>query len=233
MKEKIYLLPGIMTNENLWIDLCPYLEQEYELIHVSIPLKDSLDEIIEELSKKFKNSKINLIGFSLGGYIGTYFSLKYPHLINKLFIVASSPCMFLEEEIQKRKNAISFVKQNGLKELSSKKVLSLLGKDNVNNKSLIKHIQRMYKDMGKDVFISQFTSTLIRKNLLKDLLAFDNVITFFYSCEDRLVNQEFLNNLKLKRKDFIFIKMQGNSHMIPLENPKELSSAIRIWLKDV
>lgn len=232
MKEKVYLLPGIMTNQNLWTELLPYFEKEYELIHVSIPLKNSLDEIIEELAKKFKNKKINILGFSLGGYISTYFSLKYPNLVKKLFVIASSPCMFLEEEIKKREIAIFFVRQNGLKELSSRKIISLLDKCNANNTNLINLIKKMYKDMGKEAFLAQFTSTLIRQDLFDSLIDFKNVITFYYSSEDRLVNQKFLEKLKLRRKDFTFIKVNGSSHMLPLENPKELASAINFWLKN-
>ncbi len=231
MKKKLYLLPGIMTNELLWSYLLPYLKNDYELINISIPLENSFDEVVDVLASRFKNKKINLLGFSLGGYIATYFALKYPSLVSKVFIVGSSPCMLLEEEIEKRKNAINFVKQNGLKDLSRKKVISLLDKKNEKNDNLIKLIQKMYTDLGKDTFITQFTSTLSRNNLFDELKEFKNVMTFYYCKNDRLVNVKYLNKIKKERKDFTFIEIEGFSHMIPLESPKNLSNEIKLWLE--
>ena len=74
MKEKIYLIPGLMCDERLWERLTPYLEDYYELVHLEIPLTSDFDEIIEILDKEFKEDKINLFGF--------LFELHRPLLLN-------------------------------------------------------------------------------------------------------------------------------------------------------
>ena len=63
MKEKIYLIPGLMTDNRLWSRLIPLLEDEYELVHVPIPHSEDFDEIIDILFNFFKEEKINLLGF--------------------------------------------------------------------------------------------------------------------------------------------------------------------------
>ena len=47
MKEKIYLIPGLMTDSRLWSRIIPLLENEYELVHVAIPHTDDFDESID------------------------------------------------------------------------------------------------------------------------------------------------------------------------------------------
>ena len=51
MKEKIYLIPGLMTDIRLWSRLIPYLQKEYELVHIPIPHSEDFDEIIDILKK--------------------------------------------------------------------------------------------------------------------------------------------------------------------------------------
>ena len=90
-KEKIYLIPGLMTDERLWSRIKPFLQNEYELVHVPIPHTEDFDEIIDILFNLFKEEKVNLLGFSLGGYIASYFAITYPNRVNRLFMVAATP----------------------------------------------------------------------------------------------------------------------------------------------
>lgn len=111
MKTKIYMIPGFMNNEKLWSRLTPLLEDKYELVHLEIPLKDSFDEMADEIYEKIEDEKINLMGFSLGGYISCYFGLKYPNKINKILVVACTPANLSKEECEKRAAAIEFTKK--------------------------------------------------------------------------------------------------------------------------
>ena len=53
MKEKIYFIPGLMTNERLYRVL-PKLESDYELLHLSIPRSTNFDEINKILFENIK-----------------------------------------------------------------------------------------------------------------------------------------------------------------------------------
>ncbi|PHR73062.1 MAG: hypothetical protein COA66_04495 [Arcobacter sp.] len=230
MKTKIYFLPGLMTDERLWKELFCLFDDSYELIHVKIPLKRTFDEILEALC--FKEEKINLLGFSLGGYVAAYFACKYPHRINKLFILASSPSSMYKDEIIKRSLAIEFTKKHGFKNLSAKKVISLLEEKNNKNTKLIKLVQDMYKDEGAYVFELQMKATLLRKDLLQELIRLNTSIYFFYSKHDRLLNHNSLLTLQEEHKKARFIINNGTSHMLPLEEPKKLHTLILEWINE-
>ncbi len=230
MKEKIYLIPGLMTDNRLWSRIIPLLENDYELVHTSIPHSEDFDEIIDILFNEFKEEKVNILGFSLGGYIASYFAITYPNRVNRLFTVAATPGNSTEAEIERRKEKFVAIEKEGFVGLSYEKAKSLL--ENQNDEELIKIIQDMFMDLGKESFISQLTSTFYRKDLFEDLINLSIPIWFFYSKNDRLLNQEAIKKLLLDNHNMNIISREGTSHNIPLEEPKLLSAYIKNWMKE-
>ena len=60
MKEKIYFIPGLMTDIRLWSRLIPYLENDYEIVHIPIPHSEDFDEIIDISFNQFEEEKEKL-----------------------------------------------------------------------------------------------------------------------------------------------------------------------------
>ena len=231
-KEKIYLIPGLMTDERLWSRIKPFLQNEYELVHVPIPHTEDFDEIIDILFNLFKEEKVNLLGFSLGGYIASYFAITYPNRVNRLFMVAATPGASNEAEIERRKEKFAIIEKEGFAGLSYEKAVSLVEEQNQNDSELIKIIQDMFMDLGKETFISQLTSTFYRKDLFEDLIIQDFPICFYYSVNDRLLNQIALDKLLNNKHNMKIISREGTSHNIPLEVPELLSIEIKKWMKE-
>jgi len=231
VKEKIYLIPGLMTDNRLWSRLIPHLQNEYELVHIPIPHSEDFDEIIDILFNTFKEEKINLLGFSLGGYIASYFAITYPNRVNRLFTVAATPGNSTEAEIERRKEKFVAIEKEGFTGLTYEKAKSLVEEKNQEDTQLIKIIQDMFMDLGKETFISQLTSTFYRRDLFEDLTNLDIPIWFFYSTNDRLLNKEAIKKLLLDTHNMNVISRIGTSHNIPLEEPELLSLHIKDWMR--
>ncbi|MGB5917676.1 alpha/beta fold hydrolase [Arcobacter sp.] len=229
MKTKIYMIPGFMNDEKLWSRLIPLFDDSYEFIHLVIPLEDSFDKIVEVINEKIKDEKINLLGFSLGGYIACYFGLKYPNRVNKILAVACTPANLDEVECQRRKAAIEFTKKFGFKGLSRKKVLSLVEPQNQGDEELINLILQMYVDIGEEAFYSQFNATIIRENLSLKLINSNLNLAFLYANKDRLVSSKFMEEFSLKAKNIEFTQIEAQTHMLPLERAKEVKEKIIQW----
>lgn len=231
MKEKIYLIPGLMCDERLWERLIPYLEDDYELVHLEIPLTSNFDEIIELLDKEFKEEKINLFGFSFGAYISSYYTIKHPNKVKRLFLNAGTPSVMTPKEIEKRNNMLEMMNSFGFQGISSKKVASLLEDPNHNDDNLINIIKHMYVDLGEEVYIAQIRTINNRIPLEQDLINLDIPIKMFYSTDDRLLNYKSLDNFTQEHKHITKVTRDGTSHMIPLEMPKLLSDEIHSWMQ--
>lgn len=229
MKEKIYFIPGLMTDERLWKRVIPLLENDYEIVHVPIPRSEDFDEIIDILFNEIKEEKINLLGFSLGGYIASYFAITYPNRVKRVFMVAATPGATNEAEIERRKEKFAIIEKEGFG-LSYEKALSLVEETNKNDEDLIQTIIDMFNDLGKNCFISQLTSTFYRKDLFEDLIHQDFPIWIFYSENDRLLNKEALKRLTTTTHNIKMIKREGSSHNIPLEAPFDFASNVKSWM---
>ena len=229
MKEKIYLIPGLMTDERLWSRIKPFLD-EYELVHIPIPHSEDFDEILDILLDIFKEEKVNLLGFSLGGYIASYFAVTYPHRVNKLFMVAATPGASEEAEIERRREKFAVIEKEGFKGLPYEKAVTLVEEQNKDDIELIKTIQDMFMDLGKETFITQLTSTFNRVDLFENLVGLKLNIWFYYSTKDRLLNHKSMEKLQKIEHNMTLISREGTSHNIPLESPKELSNKIKEWM---
>ena len=228
MKEKIYLIPGLMTDERLWKRVIPLLEDDYELVHVPIPHTQDFDEIIDILFNLFPEEKVNILGFSLGGYIASYFAVTYPNRVNKLFMLAATPGASNEAEIERRKEKFAVIEKDGFNGRTYEKAKSLV--ELQDDEDLIKTVQDMFIDLGKETFISQLTSTFNRIDLFEDLVNLDLPIWFYYSTNDRLLNKEALVKLLSTKHNMKVVSREGTSHNISLEFPEEFSTQVRKWM---
>ena len=53
-KEKIYFIPGLMTDIRLWSRALPFLKDDFEIVHIPIPNSTDFDEIVDILKESMK-----------------------------------------------------------------------------------------------------------------------------------------------------------------------------------
>ena len=224
-KTQLFLLPGTMCNELLWEDLAPFLADSCELSFLSIPNNLSFEQLADHYAEQFSGQQINLLGFSLGGYVAAWFATAYPDLIKSLFIVANSPVELPESELTTRKNALRFVDRNGYPGIPGKRVKSLLDPKN-HTEDLIHRIQKMDSQMGQATFVSQTKMLSERQDLAEKLADISTPLHFCFSEGDNLVNTGWIDELALKRDGITVEKLSGNGHMVPLEQAEQLANVI-------
>jgi len=54
---RIYCLPGTMCDQRLWQACIKHLPENVELIHIPIPMGNSIDEIITSLGEQLPQGK--------------------------------------------------------------------------------------------------------------------------------------------------------------------------------
>ncbi|WP_321470980.1 alpha/beta fold hydrolase [Halarcobacter sp.] len=229
-KEKIYLLPGLMNNELLWERINPILEDKYELIYLPIPLTKDFDDAVKYLDNLIKDEKINLLGFSLGAYLASYYTIKRSEKINRVFLVAGTPSSLSEIEIKKREIFLKQMDNFGSINLSTKKIKLLLEDENQEDKYLIKLIKNMFDSFSLEEYKLQLSTTFQRKDIYEELLLINIPINFIYSKKDRLLNLKSMEKIDNRFKNVVLKPLEGSSHMIPLEKAETLSKEIICWM---
>ncbi|MDX4048630.1 alpha/beta hydrolase [Aliarcobacter skirrowii] len=232
MREKIYFIPGLMTDIRLWSKALPLLKDDFEIIHIPIPSSTDFDEIVDILNKEFKEDKINILGFSLGGYIASYFTCKYPQRVKRLFTVAATPGTTSKVELERREKKLVDFENSSEFGLELEKAIMLLEEQNQNDLSLAKIMVNMFNDLGRDTFLTQLKSTFNRVDLFDKLKDKTIPMYMLYSSNDRLLDLEALDKLHNQKHNIKLIKRDGTSHNIPLEFPELFASSVKEWIKE-
>jgi len=226
-----------MCNEQLWSVFLPFLskaiEENYEFVHVRIPKNHNFSEISAFLNGYFEEDKVNIIGFSLGGYISANFTASFPERVNKAFIIANSPCALSQQEIKQRQEIVKFVNQHGYKGMSKVRAAQLFDCSKWSKsqlEQLINIMITMDAELGEPEFSSQMRFTSSRVDLFRPLVSSQIPLTFYYSDHDPLVNSAWLAKLAQQNSKCEVICSSGASHMLPLEKPQELAKHILKWL---
>ncbi|NQY36457.1 MAG: alpha/beta hydrolase [Alteromonadaceae bacterium] len=248
MKEKIFFIPGTMCDIRLWDELWLHLENapgnDYQLIHVPIPKEDTMGKILSQLycfineqsdhlniEKDLRDKSINLLGFSLGGYLASAFYASYPDKVKKMFNASNTPCILPEAELLVRQRIIAWIEVNGYSGLLPKRASELLHQNNKQNNAIIDKMRAMDKALGEEVLLQQYKVTTEREDLFTGLLKADIPITFCHGVEDSLVNSALFDKMPANNTLIQHIEISGAGHMLPLEQPEAMAKAILLWLE--
>lgn len=229
MSEKIHLIPGTQCNAKLWSALAPYLSNDVELVHLDIPLHTSFDDIVRYYYRMISDQDINLVGFSLGGYIASYFACRYSERVKRLFVIANSPTHLSDNEIYQRAETSRLIERHGYKGMSPKKATMMLDPSH-HNEAFIRPILEMDADLGVDNLLSQYTYTTERYDLAEELRRLPCPSAFYYSDQDPLVDTQWLRTLYQTAPKVTLLTTAGSGHMLPLEKPQELAAHLNNWL---
>ncbi|NCN89667.1 MAG: alpha/beta fold hydrolase, partial [Gallionella sp.] len=101
----LVLLHGWGMHGGVWGDAVQRLEADFQVHTVDLPgcggapalATTNLDTLVRALSEHF-SEPVHLCGWSLGGQVALHWALREPAKINKLIVVASTPCFSARED---------------------------------------------------------------------------------------------------------------------------------------
>lgn len=220
-KTKLYFIPGTMCDQLIWSKIWPSLESQFELIHLPIPSEDNIQAVLSSLQTSLPRENVNLIGFSMGGYLATCLAEQQPNLFNKLLIISNSPCALPEAEMLQRKQTIDWLQRFKYRGITEQKVVNMLAKNTVNRAELKATIEQMESNLGYDTLLTQLTATSNRSDKSTFLSSNTVDIAFCYGDQDKLVNKTWLQKLSFTH-NFSLTEVANCGHMLPLEQPEKL-----------
>jgi pimeloyl-ACP methyl ester carboxylesterase len=209
-----------MCDQRLWKACIQYLPENIELVHLAIPMGNNIDEIVTSLEEQLPKGKINLAGFSLGGYIASAYALRFPEQINKLLLISNMSYSLPENELKERSRTIAYLKTHGYSGIPTKRITALLDSSKQNSLEIINCIREMDTSLGKETLIHQLTVTTQRENLLIKLPTLSIPIMFLIGDNDSLVKLSRIQAV-LEKSSLISLSVLANTgHMLPLEQPQ-------------
>jgi pimeloyl-ACP methyl ester carboxylesterase len=225
MIKEMYALPGTMCNEKLWRELEQELPTGIQLKPITLPKRDNLIDIVNDVVELLPNAPVNLLGFSLGGYLASLLTTMYPDKIASLMVISNSPCALNDMELKAREMTIHWLNNFPYSGITRAKAQSMLDTSN-QNEQWIQRIIDMDAELGKDTLLQQLTATTKRTDLSKSLAAVNIPKHFIASEEDPLVRIKWLTDYISKDRRAAFTCIAGRGHMLPMEQARKLAHII-------
>lgn len=108
-KETILFIHGLGNHKGVWNYTTESLSKKFRCLAIDLPGNGNSSqgnypysmffyaECIKKLIDVLQLETVHLVGHSMGGHIAMVFALRYPHLVNKLVLIAASGLEYFSE----------------------------------------------------------------------------------------------------------------------------------------
>lgn len=224
-------IPGTLCDARMWAPLASALGGACHLQHV--PLHEARTRAqMQALIASHSAPASHLVGFSLGAYLALEHALAHPQRVQSLTLIANSAKGLQPEEIATRQRIVTMLERNAYAGITRQRLRELLHPSHLQDATITGLIQQMGLDLGKDVLLAQFITTIDRPDLMARLPELSCPVLIVGAEDDKLVNPDDLRAMAARLPQATLRMLDGGSgHMIPLEAPGALADAIRTHLE--
>ncbi|MYM67533.1 alpha/beta fold hydrolase [Pseudoduganella sp. FT55W] len=217
-------VPGTLCDERMWGRLLPLLGDGFAFNHIPLHKARSREQM-QELIGAHAAPKANLVSFSLGAYLAVEFALAHPERVNSLVIIASSAKGLQEKEKATRLRIIPQLEKNHYTGMTQMRLREILAPEHMDDPAIVDVIQTMAVELGKDVLLTQFRTTIERPDLMSRTGELHCPMMVVASANDKLVAVTDVSEIKQHYPAAqLHILSEGAGHMIPLEAPQALAN---------
>ena len=230
-RTRLDCIPGTLCDARMWSRLAPLLSDNIDLQH--IPLHEARTRgQMQELIASHSAPQAHLVGFSLGAYLALEHALAHPQRVQSLTLIANSAKGLLPEEIAARQRIVTMLERNAYAGITRQRLRELLHPSHLDDIAITGLIRQMGLDLGKDVLLAQFITTIDRPDLMARLPELPFPVLIVGAEDDKLVHPDDLRAMaaRLPRATLTLLK-DNTGHMIPLEAPGALADAMRAHLE--
>jgi pimeloyl-ACP methyl ester carboxylesterase len=232
--QPIIVLHGLMGGLSNFEGVLNYFSKEgYKVIIPELPIYTLplLKTNVKNLSKFLKDfmaykkiDKAILIGNSLGGHIGLYFTKLYPKKVTALVLAGSSGLY--------EKSMGDTYPKRGNYEYIKKKTEEVFYDPNVATKEAIDEIYASVNDRHKVIRTLAIAKSAIRHNMAKDLPAMNIPTCVIWGKNDNVTPPEVAIDFEKLMPDADLFWIDKCGHAPMMEHPDEFNRILENWLKD-
>ncbi len=233
MKPALYLVPGTMCDDRLWLPLkaqWPDVFYHFCDYRACSTLTEMIDEVLANAP-----SNAHIVGFSLGAYLAARAASKQPEKFKSLSLISPSLNGLSPAEKELRIGSAEIIRSTSYKGMSIQRAKQFLHPGNIENTELLQTITAMEQSLGQKTLVTQLLATLDRENLAPVLTALPLPTLMVGATSDAIAPYDdmlhFAKTIEHIQLETVSEKTEASGHMIPLEAPGELSSILKKWTR--
>lgn len=229
-KPALYLLPGFLCDETVWIEQVKALEPYADIIIPSFrgmnSLKDMAQSVLDQAPEKF-----SVVGHSMGGRVAFEIIHMAQLRIDKFAVMDTGVHPVQPGEKEKRQVILDLAHERGMEELAKEWTPPMLSPKRWQDAKLVNAIMEMAKSYTLAEYEGQLIGLLQRDDQSLYLSQIEKHVLLICGDEDSWSpvsqHEEILQQLKNAE-----LKIVHNSgHMTTMEQPEQVNKILLDWFR--
>ena len=227
MAEILTFLPGTMCDQRLWGPVWRRLIPRFSCDYVPTetqPAREGMLGLIHSAASV--GEPLNLVAFSMGGYLALEYALANPGRVASLITVGSSAFGLSDQEKADRVRALAMLEKHDYRGMPPARLNQFVHPSRQADPEVVDVIRAMDRDLGKPVLVAQLRETSTRTSLAPKLAELDIPVMLIGADGDAFVPWNAIEKMAALIPGARTALAVNAGHMIPLERPDWLSDQI-------
>jgi pimeloyl-ACP methyl ester carboxylesterase len=226
VQHPVLFFPGTLCDERIFLPLWRQLNIAQRR-YVPLQWASSQEEMLALSEDRIlDNEKVHLVGYSMGGFIASLVAQRNPHNIASVTLIGYNPEGLSKEEIAKRKQLTSMLKQGNFKPDNDAYLSRFIHPSRLNDDKVAGVVKSMAQDLGKTTLLNHTLATTPRESTVKALAKINAPTTLIAAQQDAIAPAAAIARLKAQLPKANFQVIENAGHMMVLEQTDAVASII-------
>jgi pimeloyl-ACP methyl ester carboxylesterase len=226
----LLLLPGLLNDAALW------RRQVADLADVATPIvgdltrHDSIAAMATAMLAEAPDS-FSLAGLSMGGYVAQEILRRAPHRVLRLALLDTNARADTDAQRARRRGLLELAGKGHFKGVTPRLLPQLLHPAHLADAALTETVMQMAERVGPDAFLRQQTAIMGRPDGRADLARIACPALVLCGKQDLLTPPELHEEMAAAITGASLVMIENCGHLSALEQPEQVSAALRTWLE--
>ncbi|MBM3478867.1 MAG: alpha/beta fold hydrolase [Alphaproteobacteria bacterium] len=228
-RAPLVLLPGLLCDAALWAPQVAALSDIAEPRVADLARDDDIGamaaRVLAEAPPRFA-----LAGLSMGGYVSFEVMRRAPERVTHLALLDTSARPDTPERAQVRRDFIVLARGGGFRGVTPRLLPQWVHASRMSDPDFVEAVTSMTLRVGRDAFIRQQTAILGRPDSRPGLSRIRVPTLVLCGRQDQATPVEVAREIAADIEGARLVVVEECGHLATLEQPAEVSAAMRAWL---
>jgi pimeloyl-ACP methyl ester carboxylesterase len=225
----LVLLPGLLLDAELWRHQIADLADLATAMVGDLTRHDSIAAMATAMLAEMPDS-FSLAGLSMGGYVAQEIMRQAPHRVLRLALLDTSARADSDEQRARRRGLIELAGKGHFKGVTPRLLPQLLHPVHLADPALTEPVMAMAERVGPEAFLRQQTAIMGRRDGREDLARIACPTLVLCGRQDLLTPPELHEEMAAAIPGAHLVIIEDCGHLSALEQPEQVSAALRMWL---
>ena len=228
MTTHLTFVPGTMCDERVWAPVRERLTGDLTFGYIPLETARTGAEFrsLFEVAHEPTGQPLNLVAFSMGGYLAFEFALQHPGKVASLITVSSSAFGLHEDEKRQRRNAVGYLEKYTYRGIADARLNQMLHPSRQRDEALKQVMRDMDRDLGVETLKTQMREMTERADLFARLHEIACPVMIIGADADPFLTPNQLAAMTNAIPGAVSASASISGHMIPLERPDWLAEQV-------